>query len=231
MIYERFLHLPEKPAADEDDEPSEGRKAGAYYTPIPVVNYMLAEMDRRRRLQRGVRVFDPSCGSGAFLVQCYRRLIEREFISHKRKPTPQELATLLKRHIFGVDMDEDACSVAEFSLYLTLLDYVEPADLLDHPRFKLPTLRKKNIFKSDFFSFRPFKTKFHWAVGNPPWKKLIEKKIEPRDKRAMAWMKTHAQKMPVGDNSIAQAFAWRCREFMAADGECALLVPAMALLA
>ena len=229
MIYEQFLHLPDKPDSEEEDEHSDGRKAGAYYTPIPVVNYMLAEMDKRRRLQRGVRVFDPSCGSGAFLVQCYRRLVEREFISRRMRPTPHELATLLQRHIFGLDMDEDACSVAEFSLYLTLLDYVEPADLLGHPRFKLPTLRKKNIFRSDFFDFRPFKTKFHWIIGNPPWKKLIGGKTEPRDKQAMAWMEKHTQMMPIGDNSLAQAFAWRCREFMATDGECGLLIPAMTL--
>ncbi len=224
MIYEQFLHLPDKPDADDEDEHSEGRKAGAYYTPIPVVNYMLAEMDRRRRLLRGVRVFDPSCGSGAFLVQCYRRLIEREFIAHKKKPAPHELATLLKRHIFGVDMDEDACSVAEFSLYLTLLDYVEPKDLIDHPRFRLPTLRKNNIFCSDFFKVLPFKTKFHWIVGNPPWKKLIPHKLEKRDKGALQWMKKNAALMPVGDNSLLQAFAWRCREFVTADGGCALLV-------
>lgn len=229
MIYEQFLHVTDKAHSEEDDEHSEGRKAGAYYTPIPVVNYMLSEIQRRRPLQRGVRVFDPSCGSGAFLVQCYRRLIEREFLSRKKRPTPQELATLLRRHIFGVDMDEDACSVAEFSLYLTLLEYVEPADLLEHPRFRLPTLRKKNIFKSDFFGFRPFKTKFHWVIGNPPWKKLIGNNTEERDKTALAWMRKHVEEMPVGDNSLAQAFAWRCREFLAAEGECALLLPAMTL--
>jgi len=229
MIYEQFLHLPDKLESDEDDEHSEGRKAGAYYTPIPVVNYMLAEMDKRRQLRRGVRVFDPSCGSGAFLVQCYRRLIEREFISRKKKAAPHELATLLKRHIFGVDMDEDACSVAEFSLYLTLLDYVEPTDLINHPRFRLPTLRKNNIFCSDFFKVQPFKTKFHWIVGNPPWKKLVPHKLEKRDKGALQWMGKNAATMPVGDNSLLQAFAWRCREFVAADGECALLLHAMTL--
>ncbi len=234
MIYEQFLHLPDKPDSDEEDEHSEGRKAGAYYTPIPVVNYMLAGMDKRRRLQRGVRVFDPSCGSGAFLVQCYRRLIERELIQRKKKPAPHELATLLKRHIFGVDMDEDACSVAEFSLYLTLLDYVEPADLIDHPRFRLPTLRKANIFCSDFFAFQPFKTRFHWIAGNPPWTKpkgeqAESNEVEARSKRVLAWMKKHAATMPVGKNAVAQAFAWRCREFMASDGVCALLIPAMTL--
>jgi hypothetical protein len=234
MIYEQFLHLPDEPDSDEDDEHSEGRKAGAYYTPIPVVNYMLSGMDRCRRLQRGVRVFDPSCGSGAFLVQCYRRLIEREFIQRKKKPAPHELATLLKRHIFGVDMDEDACSVAEFSLYLTLLDYVEPADLIDHPRFRLPNLRKANIFCSDFFAFKPFKTKYHWIAGNPPWTKpkgeqAENNKVEERSKRVLAWMQKHAATMPVGKNAVAQAFAWRCREFMVSDGVCALLIPAMTL--
>lgn len=234
MIYEQFLHLPDKSDSEEDAEHSEGRKAGAYYTPIPVVNYMLAEMDKRRRLQRGVRVFDPSCGSGAFLVQCYRRLIEREFIQRKKKPAPHELATLLKRHIFGVDMDQNACSVAEFSLYLTLLDYVEPADLIDHPRFKLPTLREANIFCSDFFAFQPFKTKFHWIVGNPPWTKpkgeqAENNEVEARSKRVLAWMKKHAETMPVGKNAVAQAFAWRCQEFLASDGVCALLIPAMTL--
>lgn len=234
MIYEQFLHLPDKPDSDEDDEQSEGRKAGAYYTPIPVVNYMLAQMDKRRRLQRGVRVFDPSCGSGAFLVQCYRRLIEREFIQRKKKAAPQELATLLKRHIFGVDMDDNACSVAEFSLYLTLLDYVKPADLIDHPRFRLPTLRGNNIFKSDFFAFKPFQTKFHWIAGNPPWTKpkgeqAEDNEVEERSKRVLAWIKTHTKTMPVGKNAVAQAFAWRCQEFMTSDGVCALLIPAMTL--
>jgi hypothetical protein len=234
MIYEQFLHLPDKPDSDEDDEHSEGRKAGAYYTPIPVVNYMLAEMDKRRRLQRGVRVFDPSCGSGAFLVQCYRRLIEREFLQRKKKPAPHELSTLLKRHVFGVDVDADACSVAEFSLYLTLLDYVEPADLIDYPRFRLPTLRKANIFCSDFFSFQSFKTKFHWVAGNPPWTKpkgeqSEENEADSRSVRVLAWMKKYATTMPVGKNAVAQAFAWRCQEFMASDGVCALLIPAMTL--
>lgn len=230
MIYEQFLHLPDKPETEDDaDEQTEGRKAGAYYTPIPVVNFMLAELDERRRLERGIRVFDPSCGSGAFLVQCYRRLIERTFPWRGKKPTPSELASLLKRHIFGVDMDDDACSVTEFSLYLTLLDYVHPRDLGDHPRFRLPTLRGKNIFCRDFFATQPFKTKFHWIAGNPPWKKPETKNPKAHDARAMKWIKDHAKDAPVGKYALAQAFAWRCREFLHPRGECALLLPAMTL--
>lgn len=64
VIYEQFLHTPEK-----DGRRTRGEEAAAYYTPIPVVNFMLSEMDERLPLKRGMRVFDPACGSGAFLVQ------------------------------------------------------------------------------------------------------------------------------------------------------------------
>ena len=84
---------------------------------------MLAELAEGRPLQRGMRVIDPACGSGAFLVQCYRRLIEREF-PPGTTPQPAALRELLVKHIYGVDVEEDACNVAELSLILTLLDYV-----------------------------------------------------------------------------------------------------------
>ena len=233
MIYEQFLHPPE--AAEDNDEHSEGRKAGAYYTPIPVVNFMLSELEQHRPLHRGITVFDPSCGSGAFLVQCYRRLIEREFPAGKKKPAPHELKRLLETHIFGVDLDPDACSVAEFSLVLTLLDYVDPPDLLQHPRFRLPTLRNQNIFEADFFDDRLRHTsklgekRFHWIAGNPPWKRLETRTLDPRDRRAMDWMQAHTDDAPVGKYALAQAFAWRCRDFLQPKGEAALLLPAMAL--
>ena len=233
MIYEQFLHLPE--TADDDDEHTEGRKAGAYYTPIPVVNFMLSELEQHRPLHRGITVFDPSCGSGAFLVQCYRRLIEREFPDGKKKPTPHELKRLLETHIFGVDLDPDACAVAEFSLVLTLLDYVEPPDLLQYPHFRLPTLRNQNIFEADFFDDRLRhaakigKRRFHWITGNPPWKRLETAKLETRDQHAMDWMRGHTDDCPVGKFALAQAFAWRCRDFLHPKGEAALLLPAMTL--
>ena len=91
VVYEQFLH-----ASDSPTPGSRGREIGAYYTPIPVVNFMLAELAERRPLQRGMRVIDPACGSGAFLVQCYRRLIEREF-PPGTTPHPAELRELLVR--------------------------------------------------------------------------------------------------------------------------------------
>ena len=70
VIYEQFLHAPDaddKPVKSGSKKTSRGREAGAYYTPLPVVNLMLAEMEDRLPLKKGMRILDPSCGSGAFL--------------------------------------------------------------------------------------------------------------------------------------------------------------------
>jgi methylase of polypeptide subunit release factors len=239
VIYEQFLHAPEdtkRVVRGREASKTRGREAGAYYTPIPVVNFMLAEMEDRHPLERGMRVFDPSCGSGAFLVQCYRRLIEKEFPPTGEPPSPKELRDLLVRSIFGVDVDPDACGVTELSLVLTMLDYVDPPDLENHKRTKLPSLRGENIFCENFFledaGFQATigQRKFDWIVGNPPWKKINPKKLGGNDVPVWQWMRGQEERgTPVGGNQVAQAFAWEIEPYLAAEGYAALLVPAMTL--
>jgi len=229
VVYEQFLHAP------EEDGQSKGKEEGAYYTPIPVVNYMLAEMEEALPLEDGVQVFDPACGSGAFLVQCYRRLIEKTY-PHYEYPSvhPIELRRLLADNIFGLDRDPDACAVSELGLLLTLLDYVDPPDLEDDKRVKLPTLRNKNIFHADFFEPLPAPLKnktFDWIVGNPPWKQLTSRTLKQSDRPAWDWMKKNKRDRPVGDNQLARAFAWRVAELTGCESEIGLFMPATTLFA
>ena len=233
VVYEQFLHAPDKP--NKTNKSSHGRKLGAYYTPIPVVNLMLAELEERRPLKKGMRVFDPSCGSGAFLVQCYRRLIEREFPPGSN-PKPGQLRELLQRSIYGIDVEEDACNVTELSLILTLLDYVDPPDLESRGRtqFRLPVLRDNNIFCANFFEnpsneHLPLQEEFDWIVGNPPWKRLKPKKLDKHDRPVWKWIKENEEERPVGGNQVARAFAWEVLEYVAVDGEVGLFLPAMTL--
>ena len=224
IVYEQFLNAPGKDGAQ-----NRRRSAGAYYTPIPVVNLMLSELEEKRPLQRGMRVFDPACGSGAFLVQAFRRLIEKEFPPPSSKPTPRELRDLVEAHFIGLDTDEGACSVARLSLILTLLDYIDPPDIE-----KLPSL-VNNIFCGNFFDDtgdwqRVFaRKKADWLVGNPPWKQLKKGKVRNEDKPVLAWMKTEKKSRPVGNCQTARAFAWRAAEYVGDDGEIALFLPAMTL--
>lgn len=228
VIYEQFLH----------DTPllggrSKGADKGAYYTPIPVVNLMLSQLDNERPLRRGMKVFDPACGSGAFVVQCYRRLIEREFPG-PTKPKPGQLRELLQESIFGIDRDPDACAVTELSLLLTLLDYVDPPDL-EPPlhNFQLPSLRGENIVEGDFFTASPPSRapehRYDWVIGNPPWRKVSLAKPGEDFIAAAAWIKQHSKTHPVGNNEVGRAFAWKVEDHLAPDGHAALLLPAMTL--
>jgi hypothetical protein len=108
VVYQQFLHAEEK-----------GRGKGAYYTPIHLVNLMLDTLEERKPLANGMTILDPSCGSGAFLVQCYRRLIERELSANGDKLNPTDLRLILMNQIFGIDLDEDACCITELSLIPT----------------------------------------------------------------------------------------------------------------
>lgn len=230
VVYEQFLHS-RKTAGGA----SVGKKRGAYYTPLPVVNFMIDRMDEVKPLRPGMRVLDPACGSGAFLVQCYRKLIEDRLRSAPaQKLRPPELRDLLVRHVFGIDVDAEACRVAELSLLLTMLDYVDPPDLTN-TNFKLPNLSGNNIIEANAFDdthefFASAKIRgFDWVIGNPPWNEIPGDTTDPNEKPVLDWIVANRNERPTGGNQAAEAFLWRGRELANADGVVGLLVPAMTL--
>ena len=229
VIYEQFLH-----AADHDSEESKGKARGAYYTPLPLVGFVIDRLNQITPLKQGMRVLDLACGSGAFLVHCYRRMIEQYCKHGRERIRPTQLRQLLTDHIFGIDSDADACKLAELSLIMTLLDYVEPPDLTN-TTFKLPELRGKNIIHGDAFdescvgALATGRDKWDWIVGNPPWNELDSESLDRSEKRAFHWMGTHKEDRPTGGNQIAEAFAWRAQELVAEDGAVGLVMPAMTL--
>ena len=107
-IYELFFHL-----SDEEDE------KGTYYTPLHLVNLVMDEVYPWEGEYKDTSFFDPSCGSGIFLVEAYRRLVCRWMSQNDvHSITCDQLNLLLKSSIFSVDINEEAIRVASFSLSL-----------------------------------------------------------------------------------------------------------------
>lgn len=221
-IYEQFLHAQ-----------GTGKDVGAVYTPEPLADYLLCEMDYAKPLERGMTVFDPCCGSGIFLVLAYRRLIELElFNSLDGKLQPEEIRRILEDCVFGVERNPDACYVAEFSLILTMLNYISPPELHLNKDFRFPELHNKQIFQCDIFDekseFRKQERHFDWVVGNPPW---IEPETDSEEERlALEWIKENRKKgRPVAGNRVAEASSWRALDFVNTDGCIGLLLHAKSL--
>lgn len=215
-IYEQFIH--------------ERKKKGAIYTPEVVADYLLSEMEWAQKLQRGMRILDPACGSGVFLVLAYRRLIEKELENRGEGLSPEELSDILIESIYGVEKELDACFVTEFSLILTLLHYVEPPELHKNLTFQFPTLHNKQIYYGDFFdpdlSLNNTDHPFDWIVGNPPWVPA-DKKEQPF---AYQWIQEMSKVYPVGDKRVAEAFSWRANELIHQSGTIGFLMPATSLV-
>ena len=233
VVYEQFLHHKEA-----GDKTSEGEESGAYYTPLCLAEFMIEEMDRKLPLRDGVAVFDPACGSGVFLVQAYRRLVERTMEEERRALKLTELRAMLKDNIFGVDRDPDACRVARMSLAIALLDYADPPDVSGPmANFQLPTLTENNVRETDFFELDPAWPRAkdrqppQWIIGNPPWVELKTSKRaqDGRNKPAWDWFDENKATHPTSGHQVAEAFVWRVGEFSRPDSVVGLVVPAMTL--
>ena len=208
-IYETFL--------DEDRD-----QASAYYTPPEIVDYVLNEVLPFETGAQTIKILDPACGSGIFLVEAYRRLVMLH--RHARggqNLTFEELRDLLTESIHGVDLSEEAIRVAAFSCYLALLDFLEPKSIWEEVRF--PTLKGINLFVNDFFDLdAPFNERLYdIIVGNPPWQSNLTVKATDYVRK---------NKHAIGDKQIAQAFLWRAPTLLADQGRVGLLAPSKGVL-
>jgi type I restriction-modification system DNA methylase subunit len=124
------------------------RKAGGvYYTPEYIVDYIVAQTVGRLIEGRSpediasLRIVDPACGSGSFLLGAYSCLLVHHKQWYSAHPTDKAYAAdwyagangeihlslskraeILQNNIFGVDIDREAVEVSIMSLYLKMLD-------------------------------------------------------------------------------------------------------------
>lgn len=208
-IYDTFLRIDKR------------RSEGTYYTPLSLVDFMLDETLPPEQVRFDMKILDPACGSGVFLVRAYQKLVDSWQQTHSRKITGVQLAKILKASIFGVDKQPEAVRVAAFSLYLAMLDLMPDAEIRKQS-FRFPSLRGMNLVSASFFSPEVQEkfsgVKFDRIIGNPPWGKGT---LTTQDAQ---WLQS--RNYTIGGKQIVQAFLMYAPEFVDDKGELALLAPA-----
>ena len=225
-IYETFL---------TQEDPSSKRKSGIFYTPLFLVDFILSNsLDNiiEKKGHYNVSILDPACGSGVFLVESFRRMVEK-YIQKKGGRIPKKaLKEIVYKNIYGIDKSLDAIRIAVFSLYIAMLDYIEPKDL-EKNGFDFPRLiynendenSGENFFAADFFkSEEAFNTKkvfkeskFELILGNPPWG-------TPEGKNHYYERYCDDNEIPISDRQVAQAFLFRVKDFAKENTEISLIV-------
>ncbi|MBD3286836.1 N-6 DNA methylase [candidate division WOR-3 bacterium] len=150
QVYEQFLgkviRLTAGHRAKVEEKPEVRKAGGVYYTPTYIVDYIVA--NTVGKLCKGktpaqvskIRILDPACGSGSFLLGAYQYLldwhrdyyIEEGAAKHKKKLyqvtdkewrlTAEERKRILLNNIYGVDIDPQAVEVTKLSLLLKVLE-------------------------------------------------------------------------------------------------------------
>ncbi|GLB52775.1 type I endonuclease-methyltransferase fusion protein [Neptunitalea chrysea] len=200
----------------------------AVYTPSFLVDYILKDtVDEFLMTNKPEEctVFEVAVGSGIFLVQSLRRIIEKEIEINGQcdnESFAKKIRGFAENNLYGIDINEQALKVTCFSIYIALLDYLEPADINVYP---FPELIGKNLFEANFFDtqhiFNDVMGLVHpkFILGNPPWKK-------DKSEHHLNWVnttKTYSKKI-VDGLEIAQSFLIRAKEFMVLDTVCSLIV-------
>jgi type I restriction-modification system DNA methylase subunit len=150
QVYEQFLgqviRITPRRHVEIEPKPEVKKAGGVYYTPTYIVDYIvkntvgrLVDCKTPKQLAK-VRVLDPACGSGSFLIGAYQFLLNwyrDEYVKdgpqkHKNEIVRDEVGNwrltldekkkVLIRHIYGVDIDMQAVEVTKLSLLLKVLE-------------------------------------------------------------------------------------------------------------
>ncbi|MDD5675967.1 MAG: TaqI-like C-terminal specificity domain-containing protein [Chitinivibrionales bacterium] len=154
QVYEQFLgkviRLTAGHQAKVDDKPEVKKAGGVFYTPTYIVDYIVKNTvgklveDKTPRQIEKLKILDPACGSGSFLIQAYQFLLDyvrdwyikdgveknskgkepklTKILSGEWRLSTTERKKILLDNILGVDIDTQAVEVTKLSLLLKVLE-------------------------------------------------------------------------------------------------------------
>jgi type I restriction-modification system DNA methylase subunit len=221
------------------------KERGIYYTPKWVVDYIVRQTVGRYLEEHSyndilnVKILDPACGSGSFLIRAFDVLLEHharvrgkaagELDQYERLP-------ILTANVFGVDLDARAVDIARLSL---LLRAVARRELL--PSLERNIVRGNSLISGSEEELGPYfgegwgeKQPFDWQrefpeimaqggfdiiVGNPPYVR-----IQTLDKQEVGYYNEHYQ-AATGNYDIYALFVEKGLELLRPGGVLGFIIP------
>lgn len=140
---------------------------GQYMTPKKIVEMILDEIDYTNENVLQKTIMEPSFGDGNFLIQIIERIVEQ---GKKLHLSSNQLSTIIKQHVFGIEKDE----ILYQKTMKRLNQYLN--------KYEININWDENLFCGDtLLLYHQFKNKFDYVVGNPPFVRIhhIQKEYRP----------------------------------------------------
>jgi hypothetical protein len=150
---------------------------GEYYTPDWLAEHVLDTVGYTGRpdADGGIRLLDPTCGSGVFLLAAIRRIRS----AAERDVEPTELGRSILANVHGFDVNCLAVLTARANVLLAIRDLVSN---LESPR-PAPAVQLRDVILD---SVEP-EDCFDAIVGNPPWVAWDHLAEEYRERTKPLW--------------------------------------------
>ncbi|WP_303672556.1 Eco57I restriction-modification methylase domain-containing protein [Vampirovibrio chlorellavorus] len=218
---------------------------GVFYTPEPMARYLVRQtlgVFLQQRYQaiagailenqvqaaqtlvdevQGVKVIDPACGTGVFLVaalQClsefYQRLQEQFTTIH----IEGNAQFAIRHQLYGIDIDPLSVAITECRLW-QWAHWLEAQDRADESFFTHTNLMAATLMAADTLNASPFPDlRWQFIVGNPPFVSEVRKQAERF--KALQHTDFYQAKMDVCDAFTAWAI-----QHLSPNGQLAYVLP------
>jgi len=232
----------------------ERQRLGGFYTPYELVSLIidLSEYEQDTPDLCKMKVLDPACGSGTFVVEVARRLIKHlETKAHCHTIPKTEwgkarfVLDTVKENIYAIDIHPFATFLTSLNLAMLLLDYyfkvrhqddtytlelnVVTADSLTKEvqvsmKDCFTNARLKEAYKRLKKYKKALETKFNYVFGNPPWGSVLKGSLSPlwNPKKREEYRKQYES--AVGKYDVCVLFLERGIEWLKDDGILGMVV-------
>ncbi|GIX40495.1 MAG: hypothetical protein KatS3mg129_0228 [Leptospiraceae bacterium] len=175
---------------------------GAFYTPYFIVDYINTRVILENP-NKDIKVIDPACGSGVFLVDALFKLKQKLQKNYKE---------LVEKHIFGIDIDPEA--VRRTKILLSLVVFENEGKIPEQLNIYNGNSSDKNFLRKTLNNL-----KFQAVVSNPPYIRIQNLDDETKKVIKKYW------KFIQGDTDIFIPFMELGIELLSDNGKMGYITP------
>lgn len=131
---------------------AEQTEYGEFYTPRWVVKYIVDNTIKEYRDQNDgpieeIKILDPACGAGNFLVYAFDAIINIYNEEHSDWPTKKIIESVLSHNLYGADIQREPLQITALNLWIKAKTFAVNANISTLNLYKVNVLRANSLYK------------------------------------------------------------------------------------